>query len=138
MADDAYRKHYAFTDAVQEEVGKRQNWLCAACGKSLGTGNTTTLANVHHVIPAIAGTPSNSADDFIKTADNGVLLCDDSTDEDKTRGDHCHAQVGHGGGRFKSFAGFLDAFKHSHGEDTTKHAKWVQKMSAKKPSKWGE
>ncbi|MGE3165212.1 MAG: HNH endonuclease [Planctomycetota bacterium] len=127
MAKSETRKFFEFVPAVLDEIGQRQNFRCAVCGTNLGRGNTKILVNYHHVVPVQSGNPANRSHDFIRSADNGVLLCDESAA--KSRSESCHGLVAHGESRFGTFAAYADAFPYSHGGDKEAHRSWVRSLN---------
>ncbi|MCA9759472.1 MAG: hypothetical protein KDA27_27000 [Candidatus Eisenbacteria bacterium] len=119
------RAYFSFSDETQREIARRQNYVCAVCGTSLGAGNTRILVNFHHVIGVQSGNPANPAHTFIRTADNGVMVCDESVD--KTRAESCHGLVAHGESRFAGFSAYANAFPYSHGRGASgRHRQWVK------------
>lgn len=124
------RKHFSFTASTQRAIAERQKFVCAVCGTNLGAGNTRILVNYHHVIGVQSGNPSDQAHAFIKTVDNGVMVCDESAD--RPRSDSCHGQVAHGESRFAGFSAYAEAFPYSHGRGgAAAHQAWVKMLAEK-------
>ena len=122
------RKHFSFSSETLKEIARRQEYVCAVCGTNLGAGNTKILVNYHHVIGVQSGNPANPNHNFIRTADNGVMVCDESAD--KPRGESCHGVVAHGESRFAGFSAYAEAFSYSHGRTgSEEHMKWVKRMA---------
>jgi hypothetical protein len=126
MANVNKRQYFKFGDEAIQEINERQQYRCAHCGKHLGHWNCKTLGSYHHVVPVQAGNPADPDDEFIKSADNGVLLCDRSAKIDEGEVESCHGAVAHGGGRYRTFVAYASEFPFSHGGDIEEHEAWAQ------------
>lgn len=111
----APRRQFEFDTKVKDGAFFRQQQRCAHCGHSL----LNVLDRAHHVIPNQSGRVNNPADDFLRTEDNCVYLCEE-----------CH-KAAHEHGRFRNGAVALpDFYKHSHGHDLKKHKEWEGRILA--------
>ena len=87
----------------------RQDGRCAACTRDL----SDLLEHAHHVVPKQTGKPSVLADQWLRSADNCVILCD-----------QCHTAY-HGHGRFRNVTAEPAVFKFSHGKNAVAHRQWL-------------
>ena len=107
------KQKFYFTDTVKRSVFFREWNLCAHCGKSL----VNEWDNAHHVLPNQTGSAGNEADEWLRSEENCVMLCD-----------ACHGRV-HENGNFRTGATALpEYFPYSHGRQTLLHHSWVNRI----------
>lgn len=107
-------RSFEFSDTVKREAFFRQWNLCAHCGVNL----VDEYDNAHHILPNQAGNSDNKDHDWIRSADNCVILCNP-----------CHDRV-HGNGHFKNGpVAPPEYFPFSHGRQKFLHHSWANKMS---------
>lgn len=80
---------YDFTDATQRDARMRQWGLCAHCGERLDD----RWEHAHHVIPNQIGRPGDRADDFLRGADNCVIICEECHSAAHAHGSYRHGAV---------------------------------------------
>ena len=100
---------FLFDERTKASARFRQNGRCAACGGDL----KDLLEHAHHVIPKQTGNLSALADQWLRSVDNCVVLCE-----------HCHTAY-HGHGQFRNVTVEPAAFKFSHGKNIAAHQLWL-------------
>jgi 5-methylcytosine-specific restriction endonuclease McrA len=96
------KRPFNFKDTTKREAFKRQWNLCAHCGENL----SDFFDHAHHVIPNQTGRAGNVADQFLRTVDNCVILCDT-----------CHERVHHDGSYRTGAVAPPEYYPYSHGKD---------------------
>ena len=99
----------------------RQRGLCAHCGDSLGS----VWEEAHHVVPNQSGQAGAPAHQWLKSADNCVILCDG-----------CHERVHEDGKYQKGAVAPPDYYRHSHGGDIAGHRRWAETLERQSRSIW--
>src|SRR5262245_7104676 len=79
---------FDFSRTIKRDASLRQNNKCAHCGDEL----TDLLDHAHHVVPNQTGNPAARQDNWLRSLENCVVLCDT-----------CHTRV-HQDGRFRTGA----------------------------------
>jgi hypothetical protein len=111
-------RDFDFSETVKREAFFRQWNLCAHCGRNL----INIVDHAHHVLPNQVGNPKNSNDDWIRSVDNCVILCDT-----------CHYRV-HENGHYRTGAvAPPEYYPYSHGRQTHDHQNWLTRI---KPRFW--
>lgn len=106
---------------VKKVTRLRQDGMCAVCGDSLDD----IYEHAHHVIPNQSGEADNVDHEWLKMADNCVVLCE-----------QCHNRV-HADGHYRSGPVAPPSyFKYSHGTSKTRHNYWLSEMSARSRKFW--
>jgi HNH endonuclease len=108
-------RNFDFTLQTKDKTFFRQWNLCAHCGRSL----ISLEDHAHHVIPDQSGKDMiHSAESFLRTVDNCVILC--ST---------CHYRV-HENGKYRNGAVAPgEYFPYSHGQEKAMHQIWCSKIN---------
>ncbi len=107
------KRNFEFSEDVKRKAFFRQWNLCAHCGRSL----VNVVDNAHHVLPNQVGSTKNANDQWIRSVDNCVIICD-----------QCHERV-HEDGRYRTGATALpEYFPYSHGRQTLEHQSWVSRI----------
>jgi len=106
---------FLFDERTKASARSRQNGRCAACEEVL----THLLEHAHHVIPKQTGNPSVLADQWLRSVDNCVILCD-----------QCHTAY-HGHGRFRNVTAEPAVFKFSHGKNVGAHKVWLLQLNVR-------
>jgi hypothetical protein len=104
---------FDFSESTIREARLRQYGRCAACNELL----EDLYEHAHHVVPQQAGSPKRFSDQWLKTSDNCVILCDD-----------CHTAY-HGHGRFRDITADPAVFRYSHGNDGAAHNAWLTRVA---------
>jgi hypothetical protein len=109
------RRPFDFDDAAQEAARFRQWGLCAYCGESLDD----EWEHAHHVIPNQVGQAGREGDEFLRSADNCVILCE-----------QCHEQA-HGGNWRTGSVAPAAWYGYSHGRGGLgAQAAWVARIES--------
>ena len=109
------KRPFDFEHTTKAQAFMRQWNLCGHCG-----GNLSNLFDhAHHVIPNQTGRVTNPKDQFLRSIDNCVILCD-----------LCHERV-HQDGRYRTGAvAPAEYYPYSHGRQTPLHMLWVIRVNA--------
>jgi 5-methylcytosine-specific restriction endonuclease McrA len=100
---------FLFDQGTKARARLRQNGRCAACSRQLNN----LVEHAHHVVPKQTGTVSAPHDQWLRSLDNCVILCDD-----------CHTAY-HGHGRFRTVTAEPAVFKFAHGKNFAAHQQWL-------------
>lgn len=112
---------FDFKDSVKDKARIRQQALCAQCGEDLNN----LEEHAHHVIPNQSGDPGNTGHDWLRSAENCVIVCD-----------MCHWRV-HENGKYQQGAVAPPSYyEHSHGKFKASHRKWVSDLESLSKSIW--
>jgi 5-methylcytosine-specific restriction endonuclease McrA len=105
---------FDFHRPTQQSARLRQGGRCAHCGERLDD----LWEHAHHVIPNQVGRVANPADDFLRSEDNCVVLCEP-----------CH-EAAHAFGQYQHGAVALaEWFPYSHNRRSSKaHEKWASSV----------
>jgi|SRR6266478_1734714 len=106
---------FLFDEATKKMARLRQNGRCAACQHSLND----LLEHAHHVVPKLTGNPSIAADQWLRSVNNCVILCDT-----------CHTAY-HGHGAFRTVTAEPAVFKYSHGNNLAAHQQWLAEIAVR-------
>jgi len=111
---------YEFHGGVWQTVVKRQDAICAACGKGLAAFNDDGDRDVfgHHVIPDQCGKHRPKYADFLRTAENCVMICKE-----------CH-WAAHEYGKYEyGIVANPDFFQFSHSKRKGEHRAWCETIN---------
>ena len=112
---------FDFKEKVKTKARIRQQGMCALCGEDLAD----LEEHAHHVIPNQSGDPSNESHDWLRSAENCVIICD-----------MCHDRVHENGKYQKGAVAPPSYYEHSHGKFADSHRSWVEKLEKDAESIW--
>jgi 5-methylcytosine-specific restriction endonuclease McrA len=108
---------FNFSKTTQDAALFRQKFRCAWCCEHL----SEVIFHGHHVVPGQAATARTPGNQWLRTEENCVMLCD-----------HCHAVHGHEDGKYaKGAVPYARSFRYSHGPDFKAHKNWADRVDSR-------